>query len=64
MAERRGRWWIVAVAVFIALLAREERAVARGAGRAGGAHFAGRVAGGPESTEAFSERVGVLLRSR
>lgn len=63
MAERRGRWWVVAIAVFIALLACEEGAIAGGAGCGGGAHFARRVGGRTEPTEAFSERVRVLLGS-
>lgn len=63
VTECRGGRWVVAVAVFVALLAGEEGAIARGAGRAGGADFAGGVGGGTKPTEAFSERVGVLLCS-
>lgn len=61
VAERRGCWWVVAVAVFVAPLASEEGTVAGRAGRSRGSDFAGGVGGGAKSTEAVPERVGVLL---
>ena len=49
--------------VFVAFLPGEQGPVARGAGGAGGANFAGGIVGGPEAAEGVAERIRILLSS-